>query len=101
MIVHTTLDGNNARLTLEGRFDFNANKDFRDAYESVVANPAVSVIELSFTRVDYLDSSALGMLLLLKDKADAAHKRVELSGTQGTVRQVFEIANFQKLFTFR
>ena len=48
--------------------------------------------------VDYLDSSALGMLLLLRDRAAAASKAVSLENCRGNVRQVLDIANFGKLF---
>jgi len=49
----------------------------------------------------YLDSSALGMLLLLKERAGAAGKDLALVQCKDTVRQVLEIACFTKLFTIR
>ena len=55
-------------------------------------------IEVNFQKVDYLDSSALGMLLLLREKVESSGKSITLSGLQGTVKQVLEIANFQRLF---
>lgn len=48
--------------------------------------------------VDYLDSSALGMLLMLRDKLGGANKEVALVGVRGNVKQVLDIANFAKLF---
>ena len=47
--------------------------------------------------VAYLDSSALGMLLMLRDKAKSSGKTVCLANARG-VRQVLDIANFGKLF---
>jgi HptB-dependent secretion and biofilm anti anti-sigma factor len=88
-----------AVLSLDGRFDFHSHRDFRTAYESVLADAAVREIVISFQNVDYLDSSALGMLLLLREKSEAAGKAVSLSGLQGMVKQVLEIANFGKLFS--
>lgn len=93
-----TFDGR-ARLALAGRFDFNAHRDFRQASESVLQDPSLRELDIDFSRVDYLDSSALGMLLLLREKAEAQGKRIVLSGVQGTVKQVLVIANFGKLFT--
>jgi len=40
----------------------------------------------------------LGILLLLRDKANAMGKKVELANLQGTVKDVLEIANFHKIF---
>jgi anti-anti-sigma factor len=88
-------------LKLGGRFDFNANRDFRRAYESVLDGGVPRAIDVDLSGVDYLDSSALGMLLLLKEKADAARARVTLVGGGGTVRQILEVANFDKLFEMR
>ncbi len=58
-------------------------------------------IAINFKQVDYLDSSALGMLLLLREKSEAAGKSVSLIGLQGMVKQVLEIANFGKLFSIQ
>lgn len=88
-----------ATLTLAGRFDFNTHSDFRKAYEAALATPAVRTLEIDMGGVEYLDSSALGMLLLLKERADASNISLHLTHTGGTVRQILDIANFNKLFT--
>lgn len=87
-----------AVLNLNGRFDFHSHRDFRAAYEAALEAPPVREIEINFVAVDYLDSSALGMLLLLREKAEGLGKRVVLAGLRGTVKQVLDIANFGKLF---
>jgi HptB-dependent secretion and biofilm anti anti-sigma factor len=90
-----------AVIRLEGRFDFNAHRTFREAYEPSLGLTGISEFEVDFAKVDYLDSSALGMLLMLKEKAQASGKTVALANCRGTVKQVLEIANFGKLFTMR
>lgn len=88
-------------LRLSGRFDFHSHRDFRGAYEKALESADVREIEVNFGNVDYLDSSALGMLLLLREKADAKGKQVTLAGLKGAVKQVLDIANFGKLFTIK
>jgi anti-anti-sigma factor len=56
-------------------------------------------VQVDMKEVSYLDSSALGMLLMLRDKAKAASRDVALIGLNGNVRQVLDIANFSKLFS--
>lgn len=56
-------------------------------------------MELDLSGVDYLDSSALGMLILLRERAHSTGKKVILSGPNAAVRGILEIANFNKLFT--
>jgi anti-anti-sigma factor len=86
-------------LKLRGRFEFNSHREFRGAYENHVADETVKSLVIDFSGVDYLDSSALGMLLLLREKLAAVNKVVALSGTHGAVKQVLEIANFSRLFS--
>jgi anti-anti-sigma factor len=85
-------------IKLVGRFDFNTHREFRAAYEPLVADSAIRAVAVDFAGVDYLDSSALGMLLMLRDKLGGANKEVVLSGVRGNVKQVLDIANFGKLF---
>ena len=101
MEIQRNIDNEHARITLAGRFDFHAHRDFRHCCDEVLADQAVNELDINFARVDYLDSSALGMLLLLREKAEGKGKRIVLSGLQGTVKQVLDIANFSKLFTLR
>ncbi len=86
-------------IRLSGRFDFNAHREFRDAVDQVLKGDGPQQILVDFGAVDYLDSSALGMLLMLRDKARSAGKSVSLANCRGAVKQVIEIANFGKLFS--
>jgi anti-anti-sigma factor len=101
MQTHVHKAGEKATIRLTGRFDFNAHRDFRDAYEGLIGSADVKQFEIDLAQVDYVDSSALGMLLMLKEKAQAASQTVALLNCRGTVRQVLDIANFGKLFEMR
>lgn len=98
MLATVTKESSRAILKLSGRFDFNTHRDFRAAYEPLLAEPDVKSLTVDFAGVDYLDSSALGMLLMLRDKMGGVNKDVSLAGVQGNVKQVLDIANFGKLF---
>jgi anti-anti-sigma factor len=87
-----------ARLELRGRFDFTSHRSFKQAYETVFSSSGVEELVIDMQAVNYLDSSALGMLLLLRDKCKAAAKPVSLVNCGGTVRDVLRVANFDKLF---
>lgn len=87
-----------AVICLKGRFDFNAHREFREAVDEAMKDAALREVQVDLAAVDYLDSSALGMLLMLRDKARGADKSVTLANCRGAVKQVIEIANFSKLF---
>lgn len=78
-------------ISISGRFDFNAHREFREAVKAV-SNGAKCVVNLE--KATYLDSSALGMLLLLKDGSSD----VRIIKCSDEVRKVLEIANFHRLF---
>jgi HptB-dependent secretion and biofilm anti anti-sigma factor len=84
-------------IQLQGRFDFNAHREFREAVDSALASSSREV-HVDLGGVDYLDSSALGMLLMLRDKSKSAGREVALTRCAGAVKQVLDIANFGKLF---
>ena len=88
-----------AVIRLQGRFDFSAHRDFREATERALTSADCRGVSVDLGEVDYLDSSALGMLLMLRDKAQAVGRTVSLDRCRGAVRQVLDIANFGKLFT--
>lgn len=101
MQIKTSVENSKARIAMSGRFDFNSHRQFRDAYEEILQNPEAREVELDLGAVDYLDSSALGMLLLLREKTGNAGKSMALTNCKGVVQQVLEVANFNKLFTIR
>jgi len=88
----------NATIDIIGRFDFSAHRGFKEAYDPQLGNGDISTITINLSAVDYMDSSALGMLLMLRDRALAANKTVILSRPNRTVTQILDIANFTKLF---
>lgn len=84
-------------VSLCGRFVFECHRDFRAAVaRSMEATPVDVDIDLG--GVDYLDSAALGMLLVLGAKARRAKKTVTLCNTQGYVRDLLQIAHVDAVF---
>ena len=91
--VRAVLDRGVVTIAVEGRFDFGCHPDFRHAYEGF-GSVGEYVVDLAAT--EYLDSSALGMLLVLREKAGGARVRIVNCGQ--AVRRILEIANFNQLF---
>ncbi len=87
-----------ACIAMFGRFDFQLWRSFRNSYAPLLDNASIKEISVEMSKVDYLDSSAMGMLLLLSERAKAANKTVTLLTTSSFVSQVLDIANFSKVF---
>jgi anti-anti-sigma factor len=99
MDIKQSKNGNHAVLSLGGRFDFNAHREFKEAYSTLLADSTINSIAINLSAVAYLDSSALGMLLMVRERAQAANKEISLSQANPTVMKILDIANFSKLFT--
>jgi anti-anti-sigma factor len=88
-------DGQQLTIFVSGRFDFASHQDFRGAYEALGSDKRY-VVDLRGTH--YLDSSALGMLLLLRDHAGGERATVRLVNCTADVITILTISNFSKLF---
>ena len=93
-LVRTTVSGDTLTLHLGARFDFDCHQSFRRAYEGAPGALRYYVVDLATT--DYVDSAALGMMLVLRDRAHGA--KIRIVNARPAVRKVLEIANFASLF---
>ncbi len=91
-----TSDGKEATIRISGRFDFSQNQEFRSALKNAGANVQKFVVDLGGT--DYVDSSALGMLLVLRDKVGGQKDHVSIVNVNPEVKKILTIANFGQLF---
>jgi anti-anti-sigma factor len=85
-------------LQIPERFDFGYHKQFTEQYQSVLEQPDTSGISLDFSRVSYLDSSALGMMVLFQKKAKSKNINVRIRGAKESAKEILTIANFDRLF---
>ncbi|WP_339539798.1 STAS domain-containing protein [Pseudomonas sp. RA_5y_Pfl1_P24] len=91
-----SLDGKKLTIVIKGRFDYSSHQTFREAYERFYKGPGLYVVDLKDTT--YMDSSALGMLLLLRDHAGGDDSEVRVINSNSDVRKILAISNFDKLF---
>ncbi len=98
MDIRQQKDGNVGALILSGRFDFNSHRAFKDSYSGFLSDAELKTLEIDLANVSYIDSSALGMLLMLRERSDSVGKKVVLRNPNEVVVQILDIANFNKLF---
>jgi len=101
MLANLRTENDTAVIRLTGRFDFSGHREFRHCYEAALEQPSVRRIDVDLHAVEYLDSSALGMLLLLKEQAEARELPVALLNCGGTVKEILDVANFDVMFPMR
>ncbi len=96
MAVSQSLNGTELVIQITGKFDFSAHQEFRNSYESLSPKPESYVIDMRDTT--YLDSSALGMLLLLRDYAGGENSKIKLVNCASEAKKILSISNFEQLF---
>lgn len=89
-------DGKELTITVEGRFDFSSLQLFRNSYENINPKPESYVIDLA--KSEYLDSSALGMLLALRDYAGGDEANIKIVNTNPDVKKILVITKLDELF---
>lgn len=98
MSVTSSISGEKLTINIAGRFDFSSHKDFRAAINSIETNH-VNHACVDMRTTEYVDSSALGMLLMLKNKMGDSKESISIINAKPEVKKILEIANFGQLFT--
>jgi anti-anti-sigma factor len=89
--------GSTFEVDMRGRFTFAENQKFKTILQqSLHAKPSVVIFDLS--KVEFIDSAGLGMLLLAKDEMDAANASILLKGANGQVKKMLNVSCFEVLF---
>jgi len=87
-------DGAELTIAISGHFDFGVQHDFRHCYE----DSAASLYVVDMMETEYMDSSALGMLLMLREHAGGNNSNITLRNCSQDIKTILSVANFQSLF---
>jgi HptB-dependent secretion and biofilm anti anti-sigma factor len=98
MAVETQIseDGKVLTLSVPSRLDITAHKEFGEAYKDKLGPVSSCIVDMA--EVEFLDSSALGMLLMFREKAVAESVDVSIANCGPSIKKIFAMANFDKLF---
>ncbi len=84
-------------IKISDRFDFSVLREFRKAYEN--SNKPVKSYVVNLQGTSYMDSSALGMLLQLREYAGNNYQNVKIINANTEILSILNIANFDKLMS--
>lgn len=83
-------------LSVHGYFNMQLQREFRAAFES---NPPFVRYAVDMKHCAGIDSAGLGLLLLLRDYAQADQQHLLITQCSPEVRKVLEYASFDQIFT--
>lgn len=92
----TSADGQIFTIEIKGKFDFNFVQDFRNAYSNIEGSLDTVVVDLRET--DYMDSSALGMLLNMQKSLSGKVNKIKISNCRPQIKKILQISRFDKKF---
>jgi anti-anti-sigma factor len=87
---------NKVSIILDSSFDVSHYEQFKAICNE--HNQADVGFSIDFRKTEYLDSSALGMLLLLREQTEGDKSRVTLENVGESALKILKIAHFHQLF---
>jgi len=95
MSITTTTNNGITRIIIDDKFDYSVHNDFRAAYKDT---PVGTQFIIDMNRTTYVDSSALGMMLLLREHSGENAEKISIVGCNPEVKQILVMSNFKHLF---
>ena len=93
LTITTNEENDKLNIAAAGRFNHEIVEEFRDTY----AGQAFTECTIDFLQTEYMDSSGLGMLLVIK--SDLGEKcNIKLRNCREDVARILKIARFDQLF---
>lgn len=101
MDIITNYDAQGKTLTIDvgGKFDFSKVEDFRNAYADL--DESAKHVAVDLTRTEYMDSSALGMLLNMQKALVERKLTFSIDNARPQVAKILKISRFDKKFEIR
>lgn len=96
MGITSQVSAGEVRILVSGKFDITCYEPFNTILMNNLSGTNRFVLDLA--QATYLDSSALGMLLLLREKAGEQNAQVEFVNVQPEVLKILKVAKFDQLF---
>lgn len=87
-----------SHLHINGTFTFSDNQKFREIL-SLLQDDSLNAVTLNIQNLQFIDSAALGMLLLLHDEAQKRDVHITLNGADGQIKKMLQLSNFDEIFT--
>jgi HptB-dependent secretion and biofilm anti anti-sigma factor len=98
MTIQMYLDDKSTTIQLPSKLNFEYREEFQKWYK---AQPKQSHFVLDFSKVEMIDSSGLGLMLLFRMHIGLEQPNISIVNCTTQVRSLFEGINFQDLFRLR
>jgi anti-anti-sigma factor len=87
-------------VRLAGRLDSGAARSAEDGFNAVLTSDSPQ-LAVDMTKLDYISSAGLRVLLVMAKKVQQAKGKVALFGLSPNVREVFSVSGFDTIFSIQ
>jgi len=84
----------------QGKLDVNQAEVFENAFKKTLENAENKVIGVNLAKIEYIDSSGLGVLIKILNTCKNDGKMLYLFGAPPKIQNIFQVARLEKFFTF-
>jgi len=95
--MHFNIDADKRIAEIQGELTFTDHSSFKQLVGTLFEGKA-SPIVLDLSKLEFIDSAGLGMLLLVRDEVNKSSKKLILRHPQGQVKRMFAVTKFETLF---
>jgi anti-anti-sigma factor len=89
-------DAKTLTIKLSGRFDVSLHKSFSDSYKDKIGSISRVIVDMG--NVEYIDSSGLGMMLVLRERIGGDDAKIDIVNVSPGIKKILETTNFDRLF---
>lgn len=87
-----------SQVALIGELTFNDHSVFRDMLKRLMQTQDQKIV-FDLSRLNFVDSAGLGMLLIAREEVEKAKRNLLLAHPQHQVERMFVVTKFEKLFS--
>jgi anti-anti-sigma factor len=91
------IEEDDAQVSISGEFTFTDHASVKLLVSRLFAGKG-SPIVIDLSKLEFIDSAGLGMLLLARDEANKTARKLILRGPRGQVKRMFGVTKFDTLF---
>jgi anti-anti-sigma factor len=91
------VDGSKNTLVMSGKFTFADHEAFR-AIIALIKSKQHQMIAFDVEGIEFVDSAALGMLLIAREEAETANVDIIIKNPTGQIEKMFRVSKFDSLF---
>ena len=91
------IEGTQLNIEMKGRFTFSDRELINNIITSIREN-SITRVSIDMNSLEYMDSSSIGMLLILNDKAATLGSSIQIENAEGCVKALFDYSKLNEIF---